>query len=63
MQVDFKFEPLQRVKISAYDLHYSARILKCSYDGHTKNYLVEYAADGKLLDQTFFEDQLCELEA
>lgn len=58
MQVEFKFEPLQKVKIHAYGLHYEGLIIHCEYDGHTKNYYVEYAADGKIESKMFFEDQL-----
>ena len=58
MQVDFKFSPLQKVKICAYGLHYEGTVIRCEYDGHTKNYNVEYAADGKIESRIFFEDQL-----
>jgi len=58
MQVDFKFSPLQKVKIHAYDLHYDGLVIKCEYDGHTKNYDVEFASEGKIQRQVFFEDQL-----
>jgi hypothetical protein len=58
MVVDFKFEPLQKVTIHTYGLNYEGRIIRCEYDGHTKNYSVEYAFDGKLDQRIFFEDQL-----
>lgn len=58
MRVDFKFSPLQRVKISAYGLDYDGTILRCEYDGHTKNYSIEYARDGHIENRVFFEDQI-----
>lgn len=60
MQVEFKFSPLQKIKVSAYGLDYSGTVLRCEYDGHTKNYSVEYASDGKIEQRIFFEDQLHE---
>lgn len=58
MIVDFRFSPLQKVNISAYGLNYEGKIIRCEYDGHTKNYMVEYAADGKIESKPFFEEQL-----
>lgn len=58
MLVEFKFSPLQKVKISAYGLHCDGTAIRCEYDGHTRNYYVEFAYDGKIERSVFFEDQL-----
>lgn len=58
MQVDFKFSPLQKISVHAYGLNYDGVVIRCEYDGHTKNYCVEYAADGKIESRSFFESQL-----
>lgn len=60
MIIDFKFSPLQKVTISAYGLNYEGLVIRCEYDGHTKNYSVEYAAEGKIESKVFYEDQLIE---
>lgn len=57
-EVKFKFSPLELVTIKAYGLNYEGLVIRCEYDGHTHNYCVEYAYDGRLEQRMFFESQL-----
>lgn len=54
----FKFQPHQSVKVKAYSLHYSARILRCIWDGRSHVYQCDYAVDGEIRSREFFEDEL-----
>ncbi len=56
--VPFKYAPMQYVLVKAYGLNYSARVLNCKWDGHTRNYNCEFAYDGKIEAREFFEDEL-----
>lgn len=56
--VEFKFSPMQFVKINAYDLHYKGRVMRCEFNGHQNSYNVEYASDGKIEARTFYEDEI-----
>jgi hypothetical protein len=58
MKVDFKFSPLQIVRITAHNLDYEGRVQECEYNGHTKSYGVEFAANGEILTRKFYEDEL-----
>lgn len=59
MQVDFKFKPLQRVKLTAYNLNFNARILCCVKSAaDILAYRIEYSEDGAIQEGTFFEDDL-----
>lgn len=59
MKINLKFEPAQKVKITAYGLDYEGRILRC-YVGINEIvfYETEYACNGKLERGDFFEDGL-----
>lgn len=57
MMINFKFKPLQHVRVLAYGLNYAGRIIRCEYSGN-KSYNVEYAADGKIETRMFYEDEL-----
>ena len=58
MQIDFKFSPLEKVRVVAYGLNCDGRIQKCEWNGHTKNYNVEFCMDGKIDTRMFYEDEL-----
>ena len=58
MHVNFKFGPFEQVKIIADGLNYLGKIIRCEWDGQVKTYYCEYAADGKLEQRAFFEEQL-----
>lgn len=57
MQVEFVFSPRQKVRIVAYGLHYEGMILWCEYS-NDNIYMVEWASDGKIQNQRFYENQL-----
>jgi hypothetical protein len=57
-KIDFKFPPLKHVKIIAHGLDYAGRVIRCEWDGHTKNYVIEYASNGDIKSGTFLEDEL-----
>lgn len=59
--VEFKFVPLQHVLVTAYDLNAVGRVMCCEWDGHTRNYDVEYALDSRIERRVFFEDELSHL--
>ena len=57
----FKYKPLQYVTSHAYGLNIQcARILRCIWDGaaNLPIYDVEYAYEGSIRRQEFYEDQL-----
>lgn len=56
--VEFRFSPMDEVKIVAYGLDYQGKIVKCIYGGNMHVYDVQFASDGKLNQEYFFEDQL-----
>lgn len=59
MVVDFKFAPLQYVKVHHFDLHCDGRIIRCIQDvGGPCIYSVDYCIDGQIKRQEFFEDEL-----
>lgn len=59
MQVEFKYQPMQRVWIRAYALNFRARVLACIKSAAPMNaYRVEYSEDGSIQEGVFYEDDL-----
>lgn len=58
----FQFEPHQHVRITAYGLNYSARVIRCLHTGGIQNiYGCDFASDGKIEYREFFEDEVSAL--
>ena len=59
MNIEFKFSPKERVKITSYGLNCEGRVHRCyvNCSGHIF-YDVEYALHGKIEGRDFFEDDL-----
>jgi hypothetical protein len=56
---DFKFFPLDHVKIVAFGLNYPGRIAQCCWQPDNGIvYDVEYAADGEIKRREFYADEL-----
>lgn len=58
MQVNFKFEPMQKVILTAYGLNFRARILACIVSAGGVAYRLEYSEDGSIEEGVFYEDDL-----
>ncbi len=60
----FKFLPLQYVKITSHGLHLEGRVIRCIYEGGRSPlniYSVNFATNGELRTNEFFEDELKEI--
>lgn len=63
INIEFKFEPGQLVKIVLFDLNYPGRIGQNIYDYGVRKYLVEYSDDkGDLRSHQFYEDEIRAIE-
>lgn len=58
MKVEFKYEPLQKVSLTAYGLNFRARILACMVSSGGVCYRIEYSEDGSIEEGVFYEDDL-----
>lgn len=58
MKVEFKFEPMQKVTLSAYGLNFRARILACLFSAGGVAYRLEYSEDGAIVEGVFYEDDI-----
>lgn len=56
--INYKFKPLDAVQIVAYGLDYRGRVQECITSASGTSYCVEYAADGKIEQRRFYEDEL-----
>lgn len=59
MVIDFKFKPLDKVKIVAYDSNILGRVQRCYIDSsHRAKYDVEYFDNASFNQRYFHEDEL-----
>lgn len=59
MQVEFKFNFCDYIKITLHGVNYNGRINRCIYDGGKNIYLVVYCDDkGDFQSREFYEDEL-----
>lgn len=58
MIVDFKFQPKQFVRITAYGLNCSGRISRCMATMAGNQYECEYAINSEIKVGPFYEDEL-----
>ena len=55
---DFKFQPMQHIKIHVYDLNFSGRIVRCIKEQGCTIYDIQYVFEGQLKRAEFFEDEV-----
>lgn len=58
MRAEFKFEPMQKVILTAYGLNFKARVLACLVSAGGIAYRLEYSEDGAIEEGVFYEDDI-----
>lgn len=55
---DFAYQPNQYVRVKLFGLNYCGRIVRCIRDADSNMYSVQYAKEGDIRRDEFYEDEI-----